>query len=495
MLTTMKKSVLTISAIIAASAVMAQSAEDALRFSQTYQQGTARSAAMGGAFGALGGDVSVLATNPAGMSIYKDGAFSFTPVFGNVTSNNTFNGVESEDDRFSFKLSNIGFVTSHHNGNEGGFSGFAFGMAFNRLNNFNINQKVAGRNDVSSFLDYWTKRSQGVHPDNLNDIYDYRAYDLYLFDEVSQDPYQYQNVYGYPGAGVSSGEYQTYISTAKGGINSWDFAFSGVYAEKVYFGASLGIQSLNYKNVATFKEEDLSNQFSFEDWSFKEEMQYRGSGVNFKAGVIVKPVNFLRFGAAVHTPTYYALHKKVYTRYDACYDNEAPMDPSIPDAYEYDFRFHSPFKGILSGAFIVPNIGLLSVEYEYVDYRKSRIELNEEDNHDFSDVNQDIKDLYQATKNFRVGAEYLAGQVALRAGYAVYGNPYRKVSESIQRQILSAGVGFKGDGFFFDITGTYHLYNSEADLYPSVDPTSIAAPTYKIDNRHLYVMLAFGFNF
>ena len=107
--TTMKKSVLTILAIIAASTVMAQSAEDALRFSQTFQQGTARSAAMGGAFGALGGDISVLATNPAGMSIYKDGAFSFTPVFGNVTSNTKFNGFESEDDKFSFKLSNMQF--------------------------------------------------------------------------------------------------------------------------------------------------------------------------------------------------------------------------------------------------------------------------------------------------------------------------------------------------------------------------------------------------
>lgn len=491
----MKKSVLTILAIIAASTVMAQSAEDALRFSQTFQQGTARSAAMGGAFGALGGDISVLATNPAGMSIYKDGAFSFTPVFGNVTSNTKFNGFESEDDKFSFKLSNIGFVTSHHNGKEDGFTGFAFGMAFNRLNNFNINQKVYGRNDVSSFLDYWTKRSQGKHPDNLNDIYDFRAYDLYLFDAVDQNTWKYQNIYGYPGAGASYGEYQTYISTTKGGINSWDFAFSGVYAEKIYFGASLGLQTLNYKNVATFKEQDVSDHFDFEEWSFREEMKYNGTGINFKAGMIYKPVNFLRFGAAIHTPTYYSIHQKVYTYYEACYDNQSPMDPSFPDLYQYDFRFNSPFKGILSGAFIVPNIGLLSVEYEYVDYTKARFEINEEDNYDFDEVNQDIKDLYRATKNFRIGAEYLAGQLALRGGYAIYGNPYKNVSESIQRQIVSAGIGFKSESFFFDLTGTYHIYNTEADLYPSVDPNTIAAPTYKIDNRHLYIMATFGFKF
>ncbi len=46
----------------------AQSDEDALRFSRTFHMGTARFSSMGGAFTALGGDLSTAAFNPAGLA-------------------------------------------------------------------------------------------------------------------------------------------------------------------------------------------------------------------------------------------------------------------------------------------------------------------------------------------------------------------------------------------------------------------------------------------
>ena len=49
----------------------AQTDIDALRYSQTSIAGTARFTSMAGAFGALGGDFSSLATNPAGVAIYR----------------------------------------------------------------------------------------------------------------------------------------------------------------------------------------------------------------------------------------------------------------------------------------------------------------------------------------------------------------------------------------------------------------------------------------
>ena len=53
--------------------VYAQNEMDAYRFSKNDLTGTARSVAMGGAFGALGGDISGIAINPAGI-----GAVSYT---------------------------------------------------------------------------------------------------------------------------------------------------------------------------------------------------------------------------------------------------------------------------------------------------------------------------------------------------------------------------------------------------------------------------------
>ena len=491
----MKKLVLTISAIIAASAVMAQSAEDALRFSQTYQQGTARSAAMGGAFGALGGDLSVLATNPAGMSIYKNGEFSFTPVFGNTHAKSTLNGFESEDDKFSFKLSNIGFVSSVHNGNESGFSGFAFGMAFNRLNDFSANNLVYGRNDNNSFLDYWAKRGTGDNPNKLNPYAEYLAYYCQLLDSIA--PGEYRSIHQRPRAGY--GQYQKYIQTVKGGINSWDFAFSGVYAEKLYFGASLGIQTVKYKLVSTYSEDDVNDVVDYDFWDFKEEQEVRGTGINLKAGVIYKPLSFIRVGAAIHTPTYYSLNEKYYSYLTSQLDTDIDPEPwdCISDKSEYDFRLFTPFKAIFSGAFIVPNYGLISVDFECVDYSKCRFETNEEDNYSFFDENETCKKGYKGTKNLRIGLEGLAGPVSIRAGYAMYGNPYKWVKDDIQRQIVSAGVGFNSESFSLDLTGTYHIFNTQYYLYGAPDTPSYSDVTqaYDVNNNHLYIMATARFKF
>ena len=52
-------------------AMSAQSAVDEYSLSQTETRGTARFMAMGGAFTALGGDLSTLTQNPAGIGVYR----------------------------------------------------------------------------------------------------------------------------------------------------------------------------------------------------------------------------------------------------------------------------------------------------------------------------------------------------------------------------------------------------------------------------------------
>lgn len=50
---------------------------DAYRFSKNELSGTARSQAMGGAFGALGGDATGVAINPAGIGVYRSSEIIF----------------------------------------------------------------------------------------------------------------------------------------------------------------------------------------------------------------------------------------------------------------------------------------------------------------------------------------------------------------------------------------------------------------------------------
>ena len=51
--------------------VSAQNVDDALRYSQIFYGGTARFMSMGGAFTAIGGDISSLSQNPAGIGVFR----------------------------------------------------------------------------------------------------------------------------------------------------------------------------------------------------------------------------------------------------------------------------------------------------------------------------------------------------------------------------------------------------------------------------------------
>ena len=56
----------------------AQTAYDAYQISRYDLRGTARFMSMGGAFGALGGDLSVLGQNPGGIGVYRKSDIGIT---------------------------------------------------------------------------------------------------------------------------------------------------------------------------------------------------------------------------------------------------------------------------------------------------------------------------------------------------------------------------------------------------------------------------------
>ncbi len=56
----------------------AQNINEALRYSSENLQGTARFQSMGGAFGALGGDLSSLNINPAGSAVFSNSLITFS---------------------------------------------------------------------------------------------------------------------------------------------------------------------------------------------------------------------------------------------------------------------------------------------------------------------------------------------------------------------------------------------------------------------------------
>ncbi|MEC7263778.1 MAG: aromatic hydrocarbon degradation protein, partial [Bacteroidota bacterium] len=89
--------------VLACTFASAQTIDDVLRYSTENTLGTARFQAMGGAFGALGGDFSALNVNPAGSAVFNFSEIGVTgsnynrnndALFGNSTYNNKDNSLE-----------------------------------------------------------------------------------------------------------------------------------------------------------------------------------------------------------------------------------------------------------------------------------------------------------------------------------------------------------------------------------------------------------------
>ena len=87
----MKKTILAVF-LFSAFGLMGQEAFDALRYSQSEINGTARSIGMANAFGALGGDLTALGINPAGIAVYRSSEISFSPILSIAGLNSDFKG-------------------------------------------------------------------------------------------------------------------------------------------------------------------------------------------------------------------------------------------------------------------------------------------------------------------------------------------------------------------------------------------------------------------
>ena len=159
----MKKIVIIITAsIITLQGVLAQNVDDALRYSQIFYQGTARFMAMGSAFTALGGDMSTLSQNPAGLGVFRSSEISISPQLYHIKSRSNFHGV-SEDYLYNFNLGQAGIVTSLISNNKpSGLISLNFGYSFNKTNNLNSITRIQGTG-TNSMTDSWADASYGTY--------------------------------------------------------------------------------------------------------------------------------------------------------------------------------------------------------------------------------------------------------------------------------------------------------------------------------------------
>lgn len=400
--------------------------------------GTARYVGMGGAMEALGADISVINSNPAGIGLFRhsSGSVSF--------------GLVSQDGASSFKYGNktnasfdqAGFVYSMRDGRR---TFINLGFNYHKSKNFDyILNAASGLNGASQHkLSYMKalanennldKTSSGwrgkfAYTSQLDNLY----YNTLMM--TSSDGFFYNDASRY-----AFGRAET------GYIGEYDFNSSVNVNDRVYLGVTVGIHDVHYTGHSLYNEAlvNLNNQTAG-DITVNDERRITGTGYNASFGIIFRPVDAspFRIGLSVTTPTLYDLKTSNYTYLinNTKADGGGKLQGDYPNyttGESYEFKLFTPWKFGVSLGHTVGNYLALGASYEYADY--SRLDTRVNDGYDvdyWGDVyehsssdepmNRHTRETLKAVSTFKIGAEAkVMPNLAVRAGYNYVSPMFKK---------------------------------------------------------------------
>ncbi|MCX6283525.1 MAG: hypothetical protein NTW31_04720 [Bacteroidetes bacterium] len=456
----MKKLTVIFITLLLAQTAFTQTSSDVLRYSRIYYGGTARFVGTGGAFGALGADFSALAVNPAGIGLYQGSEFSMTIAPSVEGVRTDYLKQMNSTNVMNVGMGNMGFVFTFkpQEGTAGPFRNFNVAFGMNRQNDFNSSFSISGPNHNSSMLNVYTdklnKTPGAVPSDYPFDIGP--AYDAALiYWDAGSKSYTSDQPHG--------GAWQSKQVTTFGSINEFDITMGANLSDKLYFGITFGVPFIRYYENSTYSEMNNGDTIPF-----------NGTGFVLKGGVIYRPANWVRIGAAIHTPTWYAtMHDHWYSTTSSYFKDSTQWNNIVNSPVgDYNYYMRTPWRAIGSVAFLIGNFGLVSAEYEYVNYGQAKLNSS---GYGYTTVNDEIASSFQSWGNIRVGTEWKIADFRIRAGAAYFSNPYTSSGTDCARYTLSGGLGYRVKHFYADVTyqwaqskEEYYLYNY-AGMVPSTN--------------------------
>lgn len=505
----------------------AQSYYDAHRLIGQDLDGTARFVGMGGAMGALGGDISVMGTNPAGIGIYRSGDANLSFGFMNTTTKSDYLGTRLNTDKNSFSFNDVGFVIARKIGDHTPLRFVNFGFNARKVKSFDRNLSADGLYNAS-------QTQQMAATVNSNDLFltpetllssdaftnpnvpwigamAFEGYLMPLIDGTDQYTSYFDPNRGHTVAGQ-------YTSRERGGIYTYDFNIAFNLYDKVYLGATLGVYDVDYRRNSTYSETFLVNG-NEDDGNYTLENQYNveGTGVDFKLGAIVRPFEYspFRVGLAVSTPVFYRLTERnigflTYDVYDANDDRQSgttnpQTSNGTPMSGRTEYRVRTPWKYNVSMGYTIGSQWALGAEYEYMDYTSTN--MRDADGREFITENANISTHLRGVSTFRLGVEYrFVPEFSFRAGFnhvtaSINDDAYRVLStvdirtdtEYANAQAINNytfGFGYKGEAFYMDMA---YKYQTQKENFYAFDHPDL--PATRINNNRHNLLVTLGVRF
>ncbi len=479
--------------------------EDAYRFSRSIPAGNARIIGIGGTQWSLGGDVSNIAGNPAGLGFFRSSEASFSLGYSDWKVDTRYLGQNSTYNTSNFNLPNMSYVMASPKGNleSGAFKGGAFGFSFQRIANFNTEfGYFSDQLGQSSIIDFYIQDAFGIPESQIENFgltgLAYQTYQInpIAFDEQGNpiaNPNSYDSfVLGFP--------FQDENITQEGSANQITFSYGANFNHKFFVGGGVGIRTLSFSSFKTYQEEFVDQPLA--NSSLRESLFINGVGVNLNLGLIYKPIDYLNLGFTFQSPTWFSMNEEYEAGMTANYNNyyfeqediTLGSQSAVSDLVISNYGLNTPLKIGGGATFFIGKNGFISADVDWVDYSAGRINSNDFDE---GPDNQVIRDIYASTINYRIGGEARFDMFRLRAGYAYFGDPYSNSPSFDQStQQISGGFGVKFNSISVDFALVNQKYSSLYRSYQVLDENgNNYGPITQLENSITSGVLTVGFNF
>ena len=429
--------------------------------------GTARYNAMAGSMGALGGDASVLNTNPAGLGVFITDDVSASLAINSNKSTASLAGKSTSQNISKANLGNASGVLSFQSNEQNAWKFVNVGINYVTQNVSDKLQSPGNANITS--------------PIQTTPI-DYNIFEGHLYETI-------------------------------GHRSKLNLGIGGNYDNKIYIGAAVNFSSVNIEQYDEVKVSSLNTgkakYFSRQNTPYIED----ADGFSLSLGVIGKLSNAVRLGASIESPTWYSIDRE----YNFYAINGSGL---FQNSYTESRSFRTPTKLTLSGAFIPNKHFAFNVDYR-VDLGKPNFGGGAAD----VQLNNFYESAYKAQHEVRIGGEYRIKSFRIRGGYAFTTSPFKDHTEKMfdnnanvvngklsnyivgKTQVISAGIGYDFKLFYIDASyqhrthehsnpffaGSY--FNRDWDGSPGNNSTSTTSIVSNAKNQKGHLILTLGWKF
>ena len=416
-------------------------------------EGSARYNSMGGAFGALGGDLSAISINPAGSSVFTNSEVGFNLNYKNLKIFNQLNNYKSSSKKDFYSYAGAGVVLVFENRRS------KFSVAYNNhiLRDFDSSFILSGKNN-NGIDNYFLYYADGVPTE-----------DLLIYDNETT-----QSVYSYLGENYGFADQQAFLGYQSYIINEGDDDFGKYVSNALYnnldqnldifrtgnhfkhsinlgfsvnnhlfTGININMHELLFEETKTFEEFGYANNSNVQRVFLKEDLIAFGTGFSFQVGSIIK-IKQLRVGLSYSTPTILNIEEETSQIIETDIIKKDGLttyniDPNTINIYE-EYELKLPSKSLFSIAYIFGSRGLLSFDYEITKFNNAKFDDGNGNDSYLNSLNYSIKkNMAGNSESIRFGGEYRLKNLNLRAGYFYYKGPDIDLKNKISG--VSAGVG------------------------------------------------------